>query len=381
MWGVRRTLVGLLLVGSLAGAPAASAGVSCVWTDVTTPGFSSASTPFAVDASSTTNAWIVGLGTTATKWRARSWLWDGSNWSTEVVPPLPSGAQSLGAVDAVAPDDAWAVGLSSAPGAAMIVHWNGSEWRLTRGPRFPNGTDLRGIVETGPQRAWAVGTAGTHGLALRWNGIRWRRARLPFDPDRSPSLSSISAISRHDVWAVGTIREPGSDPALGITNPVALHWDGSTWTQVRVPHTGSFPESLASVAARSSDDAWAVGTTADENAPTNPGLIYRWNGIRWSASPHPFIGSGQNRLTGVSAPAADAAWIMGEDGGGTGLPLALVWNGATWASDTLPALPGDMGDMSGVAVLPSGGGWAIGGFWSSSSSGGPNGPWVLNRAC
>ena len=263
----------------------------------------------------------------------------------------------------------------------MIVHWNGSEWRLTRGPRFPNGTDLRGIVETGPQRAWAVGTAGTHGLALRWNGIRWRRARLPFDPDRSPSLSSISAISRHDVWAVGTIREPGSDPALGITNPVALHWDGSTWTQVRVPHTGSFPESLASVAARSSDDAWAVGTTADENAPTNPGLIYRWNGIRWSESPHPFIGSGQNRLTGVSAPAADAAWIMGEDGGGTGLPLALVWNGATWASDTLPALPGDMGDMSGVAVLPSGGGWAIGGFWSSSSSGGPNGPWVLNRAC
>ena len=380
MWGVRRIVLGLLLVGSLAWATAANAGVSCVWTDATTPAFSSASTPFAVDASSTTNAWIVGAGIPATKWRARSWLWDGSTWSTEAVPPLPSGPQTLGAVDAVATDDAWAVGFSSAPGAAMIVHWNGSAWRLTRGPRFTHGADLRGIVETGPERAWAVGTAGTHGLVLRWNGTRWNRARLPFDPDRSPSLSSIAAVSRHDVWAVGTIREPGSDPALGITNPVALHWDGSTWTQVRVPHAGAFPESLASVTARASDDAWAVGTTADENASTNPGLVYRWNGTKWSESPHPFIGSGQNRLTGVGAPAAGAAWIVGEDGGGTGLPFALVWNGATWASDTLPTLPGDMGAMSGVAVLPSGEGWAIGGFWSSSSSG-PNGPWVLSREC
>ena len=100
-----------------------------------------------------------------------------------------------------------------------------------------------------------------------------------------------------------------------------------------------------------------------------------------AASPHPFIGSGQNRLTGVSAPAADAAWIVGGDGGGTGLPFALVWNGATWASDTLPALPGDMGDMSGVAVLPSGDGWAIGGFWSSSSTGGPNGPSGSQPSC
>ncbi len=381
MRDIRRALMGLLVVaGSLAWAPAANAGAPCGWTDATTPEFSSTSVLFSVDASSTTNAWIVGVGMTATTWRARSWLWDGATWSAEAVPPLPSGPQSLASVDAVSTDDAWAAGLSSASGGPMIVHWNGSTWRLTRGPRFAHGADLRGIVETGPDRAWAVGTAGAHGLALRWNGTRWHRVRLPFGPNRSPSLSSIAATSRHDVWAVGTIREPGSDPALGITNPVAVHWDGSSWTQVRLPHAGAFPESLAAVTARASDDAWAVGTTADENAPTNPGLIYHWNGTRWTEMPHPFIGSGQNRLNGVSAPAVDKAWIVGEDGGGTGLPFALVWNGATWTSDTLPALPGDSGSMSDVVVLPSNDGWATGAYWSSSG-GGPDGPRVLGRAC
>jgi hypothetical protein len=242
-----------------------------------------------------------------------------------VVPRLPSGAQSMGDVDAVATDDAWAVGSSSAPGAAMIVHWNGSEWRLTRGPRFTRGADLRGIVETGPERAWVVGTAGSHGLILRWNGTSWRRARLPFDPERSPSLSSIAAVSRHDVWAVGTIR------SLGVTRPLGsrTRWRCIGTAQLGAgtsAHAGAFPESLDSVTARASDDAWAVGTTADENAPTNPGLIYHWNGTKWSESPYPFIGSGQNRLTSVSAPAATAAWIVGGDGGGTRQPFALVWN-------------------------------------------------------
>ena len=68
---------------------------------------------FAVDAVSATDAWIVGLKGTATTWRAHSWRWDGSTWSSEPVPALPSGYRSLRAVDAVATDDAWAVGSSS----------------------------------------------------------------------------------------------------------------------------------------------------------------------------------------------------------------------------------------------------------------------------
>jgi hypothetical protein len=380
MRSLRYALAVLLVGGMLAWTPVAQAGTPCGWADVTGPGFSSSSVPFAVDAFSATDAWIVGLKGTATKWRAHSWRWDGSTWSSEPVPDLPSRNRSLRAVDAVATDDVWAVGSSSDAGRAMIVRWNGLEWRNAPGPRFANGADLRGVVETGPDRAWAVGSAGGHGLVLRWNGIRWHRVLLPFSPRRSPSFSAVTAVSRHDVWAVGTILEPGSDPALGITNPVAMHWDGSSWSQVRLPHAGGFPESLASVTARASDDVWAVGTTADENAPTNPGLIYHWNGIRWSQVPYPFVGTGQNNLEGVSAPAAHAAWIVGEDGGGTRQPFALVWNGTTWTTDTLPALPGDAGVLSGVVVLPSNGGWAIGGYWSSTISG-PSGPWVLHRAC
>ncbi len=378
---LRRLVVIVIVAGGMfIWAPAANAGAPCGWIDVTPSSFSSASAPLAVDATSATNAWIVGVRGSAASWRARSWLWNGSSFSSVPVPALPAGSQVLGAVDAVAIDDAWAVGGGSAPGPAMIVHWNGVEWRYSPGPRFPHGASLQGVVETGPNQAWAVGSANGHGLVLRWNGTRWHRVDLSFDPDRSPSLSSIAAVSRRDVWAVGTIRERGSAPALRVTNPVAMHWDGSSWTRVHLPHVGALPESLASVTARASDDAWAVGTTADENAPTNPGLVYHWNGTGWSRVPHPFVGSGQNDLTGVTASAADAAWIVGEDAGGTQQPFALVWDGSTWTIDTLPALPGDRGAMSGVVVLSSNDGWATGSYWSSSA-GGAAGPWVLHRTC
>jgi hypothetical protein len=377
----RRVSVIVIVVGGMSiWAPPADAGAPCGWTDATPSSFSSASAPIAVDATSSTNAWIVGVRGSATSWRARSWLWNGSTFSSVPVPSLPTGSQTLGAVDAVAIDDAWAVGASSTPGPAMIVHWNGLKWRHSPGPRFTDGAGLRGVVETGPNQAWAVGSVNGDGLMLRWNGTRWHRVRLSFDPDRSPSFSSIAAASRRDVWAVGTIRQRGSTQALGITNPVAMHWDGSWWTRVHLPHRGAVPESLASVTARASDDAWAVGTTADENAPTNPGLVYHWNGASWSRVPHPFVGSGQNDLTGVTAPAADAAWIVGEDAGGTGQPFALVWDGSTWTTETLPAVPGDLEAMSGVVVLPSNDGWATGSFWSSSP-GGDSGPWVLRRTC
>jgi hypothetical protein len=376
---IRGTLLSVFLVGSLVWVPGANAGTACAWTDATASAFSSSTVPLAVDATSSTNAWIVGASGVAATQRPRFWLWNGSTWSAETVPRLLSGTQTLRGVDAVATDDAWAVGSSSAPGRAMIIHWDGAQWRLSRGPRFTHASDLRGIVQTGSDRAWAVGSAGTRGVVLRWNGARWHRTQLPFT-NRSPALSAIAAVSRHDVWAVGTIREPGTDPALRVTNPVAIHWDGSSWSQVRLPHAGAFPESLASVSARASDDAWAVGATSDENASANPGLIYHWNGTRCSHVLPPFIGSGQNRLTGVTAPASDAAWVVGEDDGGTGMPIALVWNGAAWSSDTLPTLPGDMGFMSGVVVLPSNDGWATGSYWSSSR-GGPSGPLVLDVAC
>ncbi|MGZ5351395.1 MAG: hypothetical protein ACXWGA_14395, partial [Actinomycetota bacterium] len=95
MRSLRCALAVLLVGGMLAWTPVAQADTPCGWADVTGPGSSSSSVPLAVDAVSATEAWIVGLRGTATKWRAHSWRWDGSTWSSEPVPALSSRYRSL----------------------------------------------------------------------------------------------------------------------------------------------------------------------------------------------------------------------------------------------------------------------------------------------
>jgi hypothetical protein len=81
-------------------------------------------------------------------------------------------------------------------------------------------------------------------------------------------LTSVSAASPADAWAVGVM------PTL------ALHWNGTAWTQAAVPHLAG--SSLLGVSTLSPSDAWAVGAiTAGSTTKT---LVLRWNGTAWARS-------------------------------------------------------------------------------------------------
>jgi hypothetical protein len=66
----------------------------------------------------------------------------------------------------------------------------------------------------------------------------------------------IAAVSASDVWVVGE-DEPSNTPQTLIQ-----HWDGASWSLVPSPNsaTGGY---LAAVAALSSTNVWAVGSTDD----------------------------------------------------------------------------------------------------------------------
>lgn len=102
-------------------------------------------------------------------------------------------------------------------------------------------------------------------------------------------LNAVGAISPIDAWAVGG-RSGQSNRTL------AVHWNGVLWSVVPTPDPGSAQE-LTAVAARASDDVWAVGYQELHGDPDQP-LIEHWNGRLWSVTPSPQVGP-QTRLEGA----------------------------------------------------------------------------------
>ncbi|HJT59784.1 MAG TPA: hypothetical protein VJ761_24960 [Ktedonobacteraceae bacterium] len=83
---------------------------------------------------------------------------------------------------------------------------------------------------------------------------KWSIISSP-DPGMFNSLLSVAAISSSDAWAVGYYA--GSN---GNDQTLAEHWDGTAWSVVSSPNQG-MSATLNGVAAIASDNVWAVGSS------------------------------------------------------------------------------------------------------------------------
>ena len=98
------------------------------------------------------------------------------------------------------------------------------------------------------------------------------------------------------------------------------HWNGSSWSIVPSPNVGAGNNVLIGVAARSGSDIWAVGYYDDITGtiPIRHTLWTHWNGAGWSVVPSANVGTGDNWLLGVVAPAGTtSAWAYGVSASGT----------------------------------------------------------------
>jgi hypothetical protein len=282
-----------------------------------------------VDALSESDAWAVG-------WAGRPFMqhWDGQQWS-EVDNGL-SGERDTDplAVTMVSPNDVWAVGyyeIGEGLIKTAILHWDGSTWTRVASPNTDGDyNELTSISAVSADDIWAVGEARGP-FMVHWDGTAWSAVGTPQGRFLHPSLRSISVVSADDVWAVGD----GFDPNTGNVRGVIEHWDGHSWSIVRSPSPGALGNRLMSVSAVSADDVWAVGWTFD--GPTGyPGrsLIEHWNGHRWRPVPSPHPGQDFDGLTAVSADTSDDAWAVGSFGAGDPFTqsemMAVHWDGTTW---------------------------------------------------
>lgn len=93
---------------------------------------------------------------------------------------------------------------------------------------------------------------------------------LPTNTGYDQTLNAISADGPNDVWAIGEYLDQVGSTLRWET--FALHWNGSTWSDVTMPLVSGSDTSLVyqinSMDAISPTNVWAVGGSGDNASPT-----------------------------------------------------------------------------------------------------------------
>jgi hypothetical protein len=202
--------------------------------------------------------------------------------------------------------------------APFVEHWNGKKWSLT--PSVGNGQDLfaflQGIAALSDTDVWAVGyddINGGAGVALSWHfdGTKWTQVKGA--PNCYCAFETVAAIASNDIWAGGYLEFP---KAGFLTEPMAQHWDGKSWTLAPAPpnpdiypYTGN--SGLNQLAAVSSTNVWAISSLTDPYTFYEKAVVQHWDGSKWNLELLPFCPSQECGLLGVVALSTGQVWAAG----------------------------------------------------------------------
>ncbi len=242
---------------------------------------------------------------------------DGTSWSIVPSPNIGTANNVLNDVVALSKSDAWAVGNSPST-QTLIEHWDGVSWSLYPSPVTPVAAGLQAITQV-PEtnELWAVGFAQPNTLTLHFDGTSW--SIVPSPNVNSPQFNVLlgaAAAASNDVWALGSYGSFGNSVFV-----LALHWDGSTWSVVSTPNPGPTNNAVRAVALiPDTNHIWAVGLAG--TVSTFQALIEQWDGTSWSVVSTPSTGTSQSSLAGVDAR-ANEAWAVGSQAS-SGLSQTLI---------------------------------------------------------
>jgi regulation of enolase protein 1 (concanavalin A-like superfamily) len=370
--GVRIGIVaGVLVLGAgvVAAGPVQAAAQPCRSRPAGLPQLAVSSWLTGVSVLSVCDAWAVGGYSDRQGQGGLIEHWNGSSWTARLLPGV-DGLGGLSAVTALSRSDAWAVGSYYLPGdiisQSLALHWNGRVWRQVpvpgTGPRTSSG--LAGVSAVSPRDIWAVGAyqAGAEGywdLIEHWNGRAWHRVRGPRRSVAFYGLVGVTAIARNRVWGVGAGQDFGTGAAL-------IRWDGRHWRKVRLPRPAhAVGLDFGQVAASSSRNAWAVGGYSILHNENPEPLAMHWNGKSWTQTPLPGLNNAY--LTGVAIASPTSVWAVGTRNyiQGPHFYTGYVvehWNGRSWkvVRSPNPSPAGKDRELNFMAGTSGSDMWAVG---------------------
>lgn len=326
-------VLGAVLIAVLPSAVAPADEICGDWDRVASPSPAVVNRVLHITGRSSTDLWLLGSAGATYPGTPTIWHWNGAAWSTIPLPDTSS-LGSLPQFNAITqlPDGDLLVGgdaRTSYPidNQPFVARWNGSAWvevmRITLRPQTVYPYGARGglvydLVAAGPNDIWAFGHAASMGsggsvpMAVHYDGSTWTEYDTPIVGNRTNQLIAADGSGPSDIWAVGVRRD-----IAGAYLPYTMHWDGENWTYHAAPAglTGSFD----AVAVISPTDAWALGAS----------VLARWDGVSWQSMPLPAGASS----AAIEAVAADNVWVAHMTGG------YFHWNGSTWSFAAAPQVP------------------------------------------
>jgi hypothetical protein len=265
-------------------------------------------------------------------------------WQRFATPNPGSDSNLLIDVAFASRDEGIAVGNWSGGGLSRrptIQHWDGSAWTGLSLPETSHLGTLPSIEGTGlaGSEVWVVGSVITPyptdhmPLVFRWRDGGWDSLTTPtLRPQntypfaaRGGFANDVTGVAADDIWVVGTATGYGDASATSVA--LALHHDGSAWTDVPVPIAGNRTNNLDCVSASSPDNVWAVGEWRNLGGQYQA-LIVRWDGSTWHRVPNPGEGAGGGDAEAVVALAGDDVWVSGSFNNGA--DRLIHWNGSSW---------------------------------------------------
>ena len=215
----------------------------------------------------------------------------------------------------------------------MIEHWNGTKWSVVKSPN--NGSfnnTLGGVAVNSASDIWTVGAyANSNGvyqtLSEHWNGTKWSLVKSPNSGSSNNTFYSVAILSATDVWAVGY------KLSNGVQQTLSEHWNGTKWSIIKSSNVGSGENELfVGVTAIAANDVWAMGWYVN-NIGVQQTLTEHWNGTKWSLVSSPNVGSSNNIFYGGVAVSTNDVWAVGYSTNSSGVLLTLTeqWNGTKWS--------------------------------------------------
>ena len=215
--------------------------------------------------------------------------WDGVQWSLASPAAFTSDALFTG-VDALADGTAWAVGFQTTAAGTrrtLIEHASGGAWTRVASPN--DGTpatdnSLTAVGGTPATGLWAVGwresPSGLKPLMLRYDTAlpspSWVSVTgaggVPSPGKVETVLTGVDVRTASDVWAVGYYGDGG------VERPLALHWDGSSWSISPIPGAGL----LRKVRAVGPGNVWAAGVYYNASVRRYRTLVVHFDGTAWT---------------------------------------------------------------------------------------------------
>lgn len=244
--------------------------------------------------------------------------WNGTQWSLNLPAAFPSDSLFTD-VDTLADGTAWAVGFQTTKAgtrSTLIEHASGGTWTPVASPNVAGSTDNSLMAVSGTQATglWAVGywlsPTGLQPLVLRYDTTKpspsWAVvAGVPAPGRVDTVLTGVDVQTASDVWAVGYCNDGGAD------RPVALRWNGSTWTSSPVPGAGL----LRGVSAVGSGNVWAAGAYYSTSLQGYQTLVVHFNGTAWSTVVSADAHSASDEVIGLAAsPNGSALTLVGRAG-------------------------------------------------------------------